>query len=205
MKRVAPVALLLALLWGCGPKESAPTETAGTRTERRASTPRTKTSSTSARAKTSKAKTPKRKKGTLAKGSVVQVQVVGVSDGDTVTLLTDKNTEVRMRLNGIDAPESKQSFGARAKERLSDLIYGKTVTAKIDGTDRYGRALGEITYGGASVNDRMVRDGLAWWYRQYAKKDTDLERFETEARNARRGLWSEPNPQEPWAWRKERR
>ena len=141
----------------------------------------------------------------LPKGSVVQVRVVGVTDGDTVKVLTEDKTEIKMRLNGIDAPESKMPFGTQAKSNLSDLVFNKTVTAKIDNYDRYGRAVGELTLGGASVNERMVRDGYAWWYRAYAKKNTTLERLEREARAAKRGLWHDARPKAPWEWRKAKR
>ena len=147
----------------------------------------------------------KPEKGKLAKGSVQEVRVVGVSDGDTVKVLTADRKEVTVRLNGIDAPEKKQAFGTQAKTRLSDLVFDKTVTVKVEDIDRYGRAVGQITLGGQSVNQRMVRDGMAWWYRAYAKKDRDLERFEAEAKAARRGLWAGRSAEAPWEWRKARR
>lgn len=128
-----------------------------------------------------------------------------MTDGDTVRVLTPEKTEVRVRFDGIDAPESKQAFGNQAKKRLSDLVFGKTVTVKVNDVDRYGRSVGELTVGGASVNERMVRDGYAWWYRQYAKTNKTLERFEKEARNAKRGLWGDKKPQAPWEWRKDQR
>lgn len=164
---------------------------------------------------TSSAPTPRRNsdssgdksngKGRVPNGSVVEVKVVGITDGDTVRLLTADQTEIKMRMYGIDAPESKMPFGAQAKGHLSDLAFGKTVTAKIHNYDRYGRAVGELTERGESINERMVRDGYAWWYEDYAKKDRNLETLQGQARSAHRGLWSQSRPQKPWEWRKNKR
>ena len=144
-------------------------------------------------------------KGRVPNGAVVEVKVVGITDGDTVRLLTSDQTEIKMRMYGIDAPESKMPFGTQAKGHLSDLAFGKTVTAKIHNYDRYGRAVGELTERGDSINERMVRDGYAWWYEDYAKKDRNLESLEQQARSAHRGLWSQSRPQKPWEWRKNKR
>ena len=53
-----------------------------------------------------------------------------------------------------------------------------------------------------NVNQKLVKDGWCWWYRKYAPDDTVLEGFETEAREAKRGLWRDPHPVPPWEWRK---
>ena len=54
---------------------------------------------------------------------------------------------------------------------------------------------------GRSLNQELVRQGMAWHYRRYAPHDSTLSRRESEARAARRGLWSQPNPVPPWEWR----
>lgn len=140
----------------------------------------------------------------VARETVLVGRVVGVHDGDTITVLTDGNKSVKVRLDGIDAPESKQAFGARAKETLSDLVYGKTVAVRVRTTDRYGRAVGRIIVNGTDVNLAMVRLGMAWWYRAYAKRDKELEAAESEARAAGRGLWTDKDAVPPWDWRKNR-
>ena len=129
-------------------------------------------------------------------------RVVGVSDGDTLTVLTGANRQVRVRLAEIDTPESGQPYGSRAKQTLSDLAFGKAVRVDVQDTDRYGRTVGRVYVGSRDVNAEMVRGGAAWVYRQY-NRDPALPPIEAEARAARRGLWSlhqaERTP--PWEWR----
>src|SRR5215475_14768406 len=92
-------------------------------------------------------------------------KVVGVSDGDTITVLDASNQQHKIRLEGIDAPESNQDFGSRAKQSLSDLVFGKTVTVTSEAKDMYGRVLGDVTVDGKNVNLEQVRRGMAWFYR----------------------------------------
>jgi micrococcal nuclease len=111
--------------------------------------------------------------------------------------------EERVRLWGIDAPESKQPWGTRAKQFTGDLAFGKTVTVRVRDIDRYKRTVVEIILpDGRNLNQELVRAGLAWWYRQFAKRDTVLPVLEEEARAAKRGLWADPSPTPPWEWRK---
>jgi len=136
--------------------------------------------------------------------------VVAVADGDTVSVLRDGTTTVKIRLNGIDCPEKKQPFGTRAKQFTSDLAFGKTVKVKEKEKDRYGRTLGEVILpDGRSLNQELVRAGMAWWYRHYAPKDKELEALEKEARAGKLGLWINTDtaapPVPPWAWRKEKK
>ena len=128
-------------------------------------------------------------------------KVVGVTDGDTITVLHNGRSE-KIRLNGIDCPEKAQAYGHKAKEAASVLVFGKQVTIATHGQDKYGRTIGDVLLAdGTNVNHRLVQEGMCWWYRKYAPGDTTLERLETEARNAKRGLWSEPSPIPPWEWR----
>jgi endonuclease YncB( thermonuclease family) len=120
-------------------------------------------------------------------------KVVGVSDGDTLTVL--------------DAPEKKMPFGNRAKELLSDLIFGKQVVAEIGKTDRYGREVGKIIINGRDANLAMVEAGLAWHYKTYQKEQSTNDRLlyaiaEDQARSRRIGLWVDVDPIPPWDWRK---
>ncbi|MBI5018486.1 MAG: thermonuclease family protein [Deltaproteobacteria bacterium] len=132
-------------------------------------------------------------------------RVVGVTDGDTIKAL-DAGREVKVRLHGIDSQEKRQAFGQKAKEYASSLAYGRDVTVRETDVDRYGRTVAWVILpDGRNLNKEMVRVGLAWWYRKYAARDRELERLESEARAARRGLWQDREPVPPWEWRKVRR
>lgn len=132
-------------------------------------------------------------------------RVVGVSDGDTLTILDSSKTQVKIRLAAIDAPEKTMPFGQQSKEQLSDICYGKQATVVVVDIDRYGRTVGEITCGGIHANEAMIKSGLAWVYRKYAKSYAHLYAFEDEAKVEKRGLWGDSNPVAPWEWRKEKR
>lgn len=127
-------------------------------------------------------------------------KVVSVTDGDTITVLVDRE-QVKVRLDGIDAPERRQAYGNAAREKLAGLVFGKTVTVKTHGKDRYGRTIGTVIAGERSVNLQMVEAGLAWHYVEYSK-DVELARAEREARAAKRGLWADTAPVAPWEFRK---
>ena len=128
-------------------------------------------------------------------------RVVGVTDGDTIRVLRN-DVEVKVRLVDIDCPESKQPFGARSKQATSALVFGKVVTVKVKGTDRYNRLLADVGMpNGENLNRELVKSGFAWWYRKYSD-DESLGALESEARNARRGLWEDEHPIPPWEWRR---
>ena len=134
--------------------------------------------------------------------------VVSIADGDTITLLDASNTQHRIRLAGIDAPESHQAFGEQSKQSLSELIYGKEVIVTYQKTDQYGRLVGKTLLDGKDINLEQVKAGMAWHYKFYedeqTPEDRDLyTRAESEARAARRGLWQDPNPVEPYQFRRE--
>jgi len=135
-----------------------------------------------------------------AKEESWQGKVVGVADGDTITVLRDK-TPVKIRLQGVDAPEKAQPFGQKSKQFTSTLVFGKVVTVKVATTDKYGRTVAEVMTGDRSLNEELVKAGLAWWYRKYAPRAKMLEFFEEEARKAKRGLWADPSPTAPWDFR----
>jgi micrococcal nuclease len=132
-------------------------------------------------------------------------RVVGVSDGDTIGVMHDGRAE-QVRLWGIDCPEKGQPFGARARQFTGDLAFGKDVKVIVHDVDRYSRTVGEVILpDGRNLNRELVRAGLAWWYRQYARSDRELRRLETDARADRRGLWADAHPVPPWEWRRVRR
>ena len=130
-------------------------------------------------------------------------RVIGITDGDTVTLLTSDKQQVRIRLAEIDAPESGQPYGSKSKQKLSELIFGKDVRVVVQTTDRYGRTVGRPYVGDLDVCEEMVRAGAAWVYRQYVI-DKSLFDIEIEAREAKRGIWglSEAQNMPPWKWRR---
>jgi micrococcal nuclease len=121
------------------------------------------------------------KKDAFAHADGFSGKVVGVTDGDTITVLHER-TPVKVRLHGIDCPESGQDFGTRAKQATSELAFGKLVTVRPVDTDRYGRTVALVVLpDGRTLNHELVRSGLAWWFRKYAPGDVTLERLETEA------------------------
>jgi endonuclease YncB( thermonuclease family) len=132
--------------------------------------------------------------------------VVGISDGDTLTLLATGEQRVKIRLAQIDAPEHSQPWGARSRQALAELVFERSVWVQIDDIDSYGRTVGRVFLGELDVNAEMVRSGQAWVYRRYAT-DSQLFVLEAEARVEERGLWSLPAAQRipPWQWRQDRR
>lgn len=137
-------------------------------------------------------------------------RVVGISDGDTVTVLDDTNTQWKIRLMGVDAPEKKQAFGNKSKERLSVLVFNKQVAVEFNKRDKYGRTVGRILLGGTDANLEQVKAGMAWHYKQYEREQSVADRAayaqaEEQARIAKRGLWADPDPTPPWDWRKQQK
>jgi micrococcal nuclease len=130
-------------------------------------------------------------------------KVVGITDGDTITVLHDGRPE-RVRLNGIDAPESGQAFGTRAKQFTAQLAFGQIVQVIVRDQDRYGRTVADVVLpDGRSLNLEIVQAGFGWWFRRYSN-DATLAAAEAEARAARRGLWMDASPTPPWEWRRSR-
>jgi endonuclease YncB( thermonuclease family) len=127
-------------------------------------------------------------------------KVVKITDGDTIVVLTDKNEQIKVRLEGIDCPESNQDYGTQAKKATSDLCFGKQVEVIKTEEDIYGRTLGHVYVGEVCVNKELLKMGLAWHYKQY-NKDQELAKLETEAREKRVGLWSMKDPVAPWDFR----
>ncbi|MGC4048551.1 MAG: thermonuclease family protein [Paludibaculum sp.] len=145
----------------------------------------------------------------LANGETWTGKVVGVQDGDTITILRE-GRQARVRLDGVDCPELGQPFGRNARERVSVLAFGKVVTVRQKaasvGRDRYGRVLGQVSLpDGRNLNRLLVAEGLAWWYRRYAPRDAVLAGLEERAREAGLGLWADADPEPPWLWRAQRR
>ncbi len=132
-----------------------------------------------------------------------RAKVIGVLDGDTIEVLKDK-APVRIRLYGIDCPEHDQDFGTRARQFTSDKVFGKTVEVVPIEKDRYERLVAKIYIDGKYLNQMIVAEGFAWWYKRYAPNDDDLRKAENDARAAKIGLWSHPNPIPPWKFRRQK-
>jgi endonuclease YncB( thermonuclease family) len=127
--------------------------------------------------------------------------VVKVQDGDTLTVLV-ASAEVRVRLDGIDAPEMKQPYGRRSRESLANLCAAKQAQVVEQGRDRYGRTIGRVWCGGLSANAEQVRRGMAWVFVRYAPAGSPLYAMERDARGRREGLWADGQPTAPWEWRR---
>jgi endonuclease YncB( thermonuclease family) len=137
-------------------------------------------------------------------------KVVGVADGDTITVLDDQQAQHKVRLMGIDCPEKAQPFGQNAKQSLSDLLFGRSVNVEWQKLDRYERIVGKVMVNGQDANLEQIRRGMAWHFKKYDREQEPLDRAtysqaEIEARMGYRGLWSEPEPIPPWDWRKSKR
>ena len=153
-----------------------------------------------------------------ASAETITGRVVGVADGDTVTVLDADRTQHKIRVAGINAPEKNQAFGQRSKASMSDLVFGKDVVVKSNKRDRYGRLVGKVLvavpYCAVSTCPKtldaglaQITAGMAWWYRQYAREQSaedasTYEVAEQAARDRRVGLWRDAHPVAPWDWRR---
>ena len=133
-------------------------------------------------------------------GEIIEGRVVGVQDGDSLTLLISGNQTMRIRLAQIDAPESQQAFGQNSKQSLSDMAFKKKVQVKKETVDRFGRTVGTVFVGDLDVNREQVKRGMAWAFLKYLS-DKSLIQVEAIARQSKIGLWSDPNPMPPWEYR----
>ena len=140
-----------------------------------------------------------------AAGEEFSGRVVGVADGDTITVLVGKEQR-KLRLYGIDCPEKGQAFGTRAKQFTSELVFGKTVTVEARGHDRYGRRICVVrTQEGKVLNEELLQAGFAWWYKEYAPHEERFAKLESVARKNRSGLWADKKPVPPWEFRARKR
>jgi endonuclease YncB( thermonuclease family) len=133
--------------------------------------------------------------------------VVGIADGDTITVLREGKQQVKIRLYGIDCPERGQAFSRKAKQFISEMVFGKEVEVEPVDVDRYGRLVALVTISESLVNEELVNAGFAWVYTRYCDRPI-CERWkvlENEAREAKRGLWADPNPLPPWEFRRQER
>lgn len=130
-----------------------------------------------------------------------EAKVIKISDGDTITVLADNKTQIKVRLYGIDAPEKKQAYGEKSRKFLANLIAGQIVEIKEKGKDKYKRVLGVVYYNGQDINAKMVSGGYAWAFIRYSKDYISDEKY---AKNNRAGLWKDSLAIAPWEFRKKR-
>ena len=141
--------------------------------------------------------------------ATLQGKVVGVTDGDTITVLDANNMQHKIRLQGIDAPEKAQAFGQKSKQSLNQLVHSKQVTIEFQKKDKYGRTVGKVLLNGTDICLEQIKLGMAWHYKQYAseqpKEDRDIyAQAEMDARNQALGLWKDKTVTSPWEFRKQR-
>ncbi len=137
---------------------------------------------------------------------VVEGRVVGVSDGDTLTVLDSEKKQHKVRINGIDAPEKGQAFGERARQSLAQMAHAKDARLECHKTDRFGREVCKVWVQPSDcprcgktldVGLAQISVGLAWWFKRYADEQSPQDRGryaseEEEARLRKRGLCSHP-------------
>lgn len=153
-----------------------------------------------------------------ASAETIEGRVIKVSDGDTVNILDDAHQKYHVRLSGIDAPEKDQPFGKRAQQKLSELVFGKTVVFEWSKRDHRDRPVGKLYVAQSNCPScapvdtgfEVLKAGLAWHYKQYQREQTPEDRVryseaEESARSLRNGLWYDENPTPPWEWRKAKR
>ena len=153
-----------------------------------------------------------------ALAETLDVRVIGIADGDTITVLDANKQQHKIRFNGIDAPERRQSFGTRSTQNLGRYVARKDVRLDCPKVDRYGRKICKVWVQPADcsrcgktldVGLAQITDGMAWWYRRYADEQSPEDRgryesAENEAQLRRWGLWADDNPVPPWEWRRKR-
>jgi endonuclease YncB( thermonuclease family) len=127
-------------------------------------------------------------------------QVISISDGDTLTILTENKQKIIVRLNAIDAPEKNQAFSNASKKSLSSICFQMAAIVETFGLDKYGRTIGDVTCNKVNANKHQVDNGMAWVYRKYSN-DSTLIALEAQAKNMGLGLWDDPNPIPPWDFR----
>lgn len=137
---------------------------------------------------------------------VLSCTVGSVHDGDSMRVRCPGSRQtIRVRLHQIDAPELQQAYGRPAGDALRQLCpVGREVRIAVQGEDQYGRLLGDVECAGKNINHEMVSSGAAWAYTRYVQ-DAALPRLQDQARQARRGLWAQANPEPPWQWRQRQR
>ncbi|HEY0547297.1 MAG TPA: thermonuclease family protein [Pyrinomonadaceae bacterium] len=143
--------------------------------------------------------------------ATVELKVVGIADGDTLIISNTANQHLLIRLQGIDAPETGQTFSREAQDNLTTLVSGKSVTLEFDAhgkPDSEGRIIAKVYLEGHDIALEQIKGGFAWYCKDYKKAQSESDRYtyaeaEKEARSSARGLWHETSPQPPWKYRQQ--
>jgi endonuclease YncB( thermonuclease family) len=128
-------------------------------------------------------------------------RVIRVQDGNSLTIQADGRA-VRVRLEGIDAPELKQAYGPESQRSLADLCFDKESVAEYRSKDSDGRPLVQIRCAGVDANAEQVQRGMAWVDKRHTNSASPLHFMMDQAQRSREGLWSDRSPVAPWIWRR---
>jgi endonuclease YncB( thermonuclease family) len=128
-----------------------------------------------------------------------RAEVVAVADGDTIVVQGSNSSRHFVQLREIDAPEIAQPYGPESKQHLTEKVLHKRVLVRWDTRDD-GRLLGIVRLDYRDVNLEMLRDGMAWHYKEFTNSE-DFARAEARARGARIGLWADADAEPPWKFR----
>ncbi len=142
----------------------------------------------------------------VASADTLTGHVVGITDGDTLTLLVARQ-QYKIRIAGIDSPERHQAWGDRSKTNISRLAFNQMAVADCPKVDRWGRKICKVTVNAVDIGMEQIKDGMAWWYRKYANEQSPEDRSAYEsselmAKLQRLGLWGDTNPVPPWDFRR---
>ena len=141
-------------------------------------------------------------------GAFLPGRVISVADGDTVTVLSSSGKRQKIRLYGVDCPESEQAGGKAATKFTSSLALFANVKVEAMDTDSYGRTVAVVALDdGRILNEELVKNGHAWVYPAYCNtpRCAYWQTLEAEAKADRIGLWRDKNPMPPWQWRRHHR
>ena len=130
------------------------------------------------------------------------IKIVSIPDGDTLNIINSDNKKIKIRLYGIDAPETTQKYGQASRDYLRKIVKNKNLTYKIRSKDDYGRVVATLYGDNKDLNYEMIKAGWAWHYKYYYKSKKYAKK-EKNAREQKLGLWKGDNPQAPWDYRKE--
>jgi len=133
----------------------------------------------------------------------IRGRVTRVVDGDTVEMTFEDGT-YKVRLWGVDAPESSQPYGPNATAGLRGIAEGQPAVLELEKTGPYGRLIGRVVAEDGEkrydVGRALTLAGLAWADRKNGHSDR-LAQLEAEARRKGKGLWEQDSPAPPWDWR----
>ena len=157
----------------------------------------------------------------LSSAKTLQGKVVKIADGDTLTILDVRGFKYRIRLQGIDAPETDQPYGKESSKNLKWLVYGQEINVEYSKYDGYGRIIGKVLIDPKGdmfcltvdcvrkmdVGLEQIRAGTAWHYKRYQREQYEEDRklysiAERRAKKKQLGLWNHKKPTPPWTWRR---